>query len=345
MADEPQDPRPDEEDEEDGGGPVKSFLDHLEDLRWTIIKSAVATFIGMVVCLAAANQLMEWLKWPLERSGKYQKRKSDYTLTLLAGTNVIANYHSPSNRIWGFDLGTNHHVVLRMVPIQDDSRIDLDLQVVTNDLRTVLPSAPVTLLNLSPAGGFIVAFQLAIYGGIVLASPFIIYYVASFVVPALKRNEKKYFYRGFVIGTFLFFLGVSFCYFLLMPLALNASRKFSEWLGIDAGQWTAEFYISFVSKFMLGMGLGFEMPVILLALVKIGILDYQKLAGFRRYMIVVNLVLGAVLTTPEVLTQVMMAIPLQILYEITIWIAWYWERRDRKREAALSLSNGERTSA
>ena len=76
------------------------------------------------------------------------------------------------------------------------------------------------------------------------------------------------------------------------------------------------------------------MPVVLLALVKIGILDYAKLKAMRRYMIVINLVLGALLTTPEVFTQVVMAIVLQILYEVSVLIAWYWERRDRKREAA-----------
>ncbi len=64
---------------------------------------------------------------------------------------------------------------------------------------------------------------------------------------------------------------------------------------------------------------------------KIGLLDYKKLAGFRRYMVLINLILGALLTTPEVLTQVMMFLPLQLLYEITIWIAWYWERRDKKK--------------
>jgi sec-independent protein translocase protein TatC len=82
------------------------------------------------------------------------------------------------------------------------------------------------------------------------------------------------------------------------------------------------------------MGVGFQMPVVLLTLVKIGVLSYAMLSKMRRYMIVINLVLGAVLTTPEVLTQVMMAVPLQALYEITVWIAWYWERRDRKREEA-----------
>ena len=107
-----------------------------------------------------------------------------------------------------------------------------------------------------------------------------------------------------------------------MPVALAASQLYSNWLGFSANIWQAEEYISFVSKFILGMGLGFEMPVIILVLVKIGILNYRILAKGRRYMIIVNLILGAVLTTPEVLTQILMAVPLQVLYEITVWVAW-----------------------
>ena len=79
------------------------------------------------------------------------------------------------------------------------------------------------------------------------------------------------------------------------------------------------------------MGLGFELPVVILTLVKIGVVDYQLLSKARRYMIVINLVLGAVLTTPEVITQLVMFVPLQTLYELTVWIAWYWDQPDRGR--------------
>jgi sec-independent protein translocase protein TatC len=116
-----------------------------------------------------------------------------------------------------------------------------------------------------------------------------------------------------------------------MPVALAASQMYSNWLGFGAFQWRAEDYISFVCKFMIGMGLGFEMPVVVLTLVKIGILSYDTLRGARRYMIVINLVLGAVLTTPEVITQLLMFVPLQMLYEVTVWIAWYWDRQEKKR--------------
>jgi sec-independent protein translocase protein TatC len=144
-------------------------------------------------------------------------------------------------------------------------------------------------------------------------------------------KERKYVFRAIFYGGGLFLAGVAFCYFVLMPIALTASQMYSEWLGLGASQWKAEDYISFVCKFMLGMGLGFEMPVVILTLVKIGVLDYATLAKARRYMIVINLFLGAVLTTPEVITQVTMFVPLQGLYELSVWVAWYWDQPDRAK--------------
>jgi sec-independent protein translocase protein TatC len=332
MAEQTDEIRPSIEEEEDGGGEVKSFLEHLEDLRWVIIKSAVVAFIGMVVCLGAGNRLMKLLIWPLERAARVDAGTNRY-LTLLIGTNRIITARLGSNDLGFIGLDTNQHLVLRLTPLPVNTNWVMALQPVTNNVGDILPKTKVNLLNLTPAGGFMVAFQLAVYGGVVLASPFILYYIGQFVIPALRRKEKRYMFRGSLIGTGLFFSGVSFCYFILMPLALNASRAYSNWLGIEADQWTAEAFIGFECKFMLGMGLGFEMPVVMLVLVKLGILDYAKLAAMRKYMIVINLVLGAVLTTPEVLTQVMMAVPLQVLYEISVWIAWYWEWRDKKRQA------------
>jgi sec-independent protein translocase protein TatC len=180
----------------------------------------------------------------------------------------------------------------------------------------------------------------AFYGGLVLAGPFIFYFISAFVFPALRLRERKYVYRGLFVGVGLFLGGVAFCYFVLMPLALSASQLYSQWLGFGSFQWKAEDYISFVCKFMLGMGLGFELPVLILTLVKIGVLDYALLSKSRRYVVVINLILGAVLTTPEVITQLTMFVPLQLLYEISVWVAWYWEQPDRakaRRRLALAL--------
>ena len=336
MANDAEDPRPDLFDAEGEGGPIKSFLEHLEDLRWTMIKSAATIAVGMLLCLIAGNVLIDALKWPLHRAEKMRVNHLQMG-SLKIGTNQIASFPVVDHQVGGLNVGSNRHVIFQLVPMQLGTNSFLGFQVSTNAPGEEELGQPVKLLNFSPVGGFMVALHVSLYGGILLASPFIIYFLGQFILPALKINEKKYILRGFLIGTLLFLSGVAFCYFVLMPLALRASVQYSEWLGFSADNWRAEDYISFVCKFMLGMGLGFELPVVLLILVKIGILNYTRLAAMRRYMIVINLILGAVLTTPEIITQVMMAIPLQILYEISVWIAWYWERQERKQMEAEEL--------
>lgn len=324
MADEPEAERLDEEE----GGPVKSFLEHLEDLRWVLIKCGVAGFVAMVVCLLAGNYLVRFLEWPLERAPTVHSRGT-HAVRLTFGTNQLASFEVRPDDPLAPVVGTNEFVRLEMIPIS----------VGTNTLvgLTALPESrseqrlPVQIVNLSPAGSFVVATKVAFYGGLVVAAPFILYFIAQFVFPALRMNEKKYTFVGLLIGAGLFFMGVSFCYFVLMPLALTASMEYANWLGFAAYQWRAEDYIGFVCKFMLGMGLGFEMPVIVLTLVKIGVLSHKTLAGARRYVIVICFLLGAILTTPEVITQVLMAIPLLFLYEVSVWIAWYWDQKDRAK--------------
>jgi sec-independent protein translocase protein TatC len=194
------------------------------------------------------------------------------------------------------------------------------------------PAGGPGLIYLDPSAPFFSSFHLAFFGGLLLASPFVFYYFGQFLMPALKIREKKYFLRAFVVSLFLFLMGISVAYFVIMPTALKFAQQYAEWMGVSVPYWSAGTYISFVIKFMLGMGLGFLLPVVLLALVKIGILDYRKLASMRRYVIVGNLILGALLTTPEVLTQVVMAVALQLLYEVSVWIAWYWERQEKKTQ-------------
>ena len=323
--------------DEEEGGPVKSFLEHLEDLRWVLIKSVVAVAIFMMVCLIGANYVLAVIKWPLERADKYRK-KADTELSLLVGTNVLTTYPG-TNFFRELGFTNQSRLGFEVMPRLIGSNYVLTLQIVTNEAWLAQVQKHGTILrNLSPVGGFWVAFQVALYGGIVIAAPYLIFVIGQFVVPALKYKEKKHVLRGFAIGTALFMSGVCFCYFALMPMALRASFQYSEWLGFSADEWRAEDYISFVCKFMLGMGLGFELPVVVLTLVKIGVLDHAKLKAMRRYMIVINLFLGAILTTPEVITQVLMFIPLQGLYELSVWIAGYWEKDEQqKRRARVKL--------
>jgi sec-independent protein translocase protein TatC len=319
------------------GGPVKTFLEHLEDFRWVLIKSCVALAVAMLLCLVAGNYVVQVIKWPLTRA-KISYPGTNQIAVVSFGTNHLGNFQLTTEQQKSLNLGTNRFVAVQVEPLTVGTNQILGWRVNTNDANAIADAQRlhVDLINLSPAGGFFVAFQVALYGGAVLASPFIFYFVVAFIFPALKMREQKYVYRGLFFGVGLFLLGISFCYFILMPVALAASQMYSNWLGFGALQWRAEDYIGFVCRFMLGMGLGFELPVVVLTLVKIGVLNYAMLRGMWRYMIVIVLVLGAVLTTPEVFTQILMAVPLYMLYEITVWIAWYWERQEKKRAARES---------
>ena len=324
--------RPAQEEEE--GGPVKPFLDHLEDLRWVIIKSAVALGLAILLCLIAGNYVVTVLKYPLSHA-RTSYPGTNQVLTVLFGTNQVGVFPLNSDQQQSLNLGTNRFVAVRVQPVTIGTNQVLSWQVDSDPaLAQRAQHLRMELVNLSPASGFFVAFQVAFYGGLGLSSPFIFYFIASFIFPALRMKERFYVYRALGFAISLFFIGIAFCYFLLMPLALTASQRYSDWLGFSAFQWKADEYISFVCKFLLGMGLGFEMPVVILTLVKIGVLNYRILSRGRRYMVVINLVLGAVLTTPEVITQIIMFVPLQGLYEISIWITYYWERKQRRKAEA-----------
>ncbi|MGA2243390.1 MAG: twin-arginine translocase subunit TatC [Verrucomicrobiota bacterium] len=336
MADSPQEPEVDAED--DGGGPVKSFLEHLEDFRWLLIKCVATLALTMLVCLVGANYVIGLVKWPLTQA-KARYPGTNQIVSVSFGTNHLGNYPLTPEEQLLLGTGSNRFATVRIEPVRVGTNQVLGWTVPDDPAAIAsMQRMHIDLVNLTPAGGFFVAFQVAFYGGMLLAAPCMLYFIADFVFPALRFKERKYIYRAIFIGGGLFILGVAFCYFILMPVALSASQLYSQWLGLGALQWRAEEYISFVCKFMLGMGLGFELPVVILTLVKIDILSYSTLRKMWRYMIVICLVLGAFLTTPEVITQILMAGPLYLLYEVTVWIAWYWEQPDRaKARRALFL--------
>lgn len=315
---------------DDDGGPVKTFLEHLEDFRWVLVKCSIALGLSMLVCLIAANYVIGIVKWPMTRA-TVQYPGTNQIASVSFGTNHLGNFQLTPAESQSLGLGSNRFVAVVVEPtLVGTNRVIGWRTDDSPDATRFAHHLNIELINLSPVGGFFVAFQASLYGGMVLAAPFLLFIIAGFIFPALKVKERKYVYRALFIGGGLFAVGVAFCYFVLMPIALSASQMYSNWLGFGASQWRAEDYISFVCRFMLGMGLGFELPVVILTLVKIGVLNYGILSRARRYMVVINLVLGAVLTTPEVVTQVLMFVPLQFLFEITVWISWYWEHPNRQ---------------
>ncbi|MFM7100155.1 MAG: twin-arginine translocase subunit TatC, partial [Verrucomicrobiota bacterium] len=233
----------------------------------------------------------------------------------------------------GFPLAsTNEDTFLRLAPLQVGTNWILGLAPDTNPPPASAYRNPVTLSILGPAKAFAVLMEVAVYGGFVLATPFILFFLGQFILPAMHIHEKRLMFKVAGAGTGLFMLGVAFCYFLILVICLSTTQTFTRWLGFSADLWSADEYISFVCWFMLGMGLAFQLPLVLLTLVRLGILTPRKLSEFRMYFVVGILVLAAFITPDgSPITLLLLAGPLLILYELSVLIAKFWEIRDRRR--------------
>jgi sec-independent protein translocase protein TatC len=179
---------------------------------------------------------------------------------------------------------------------------------------------PTTLISLSPTENFATYFRVALFAGLALAMPVILYEIYAYVDPALLPKERRFIrFMGLpVIG--LFIAGMLFCYFVLLPNAIKFLINFGD--EVIKNQLRAADYISFVTIFILGMGLIFEVPVAIFALVKIHVITRQWLAKQRRYAVLVAFVIAAVITpTPDPFNQTLVAIPMYLLFEMGLFVA------------------------
>lgn len=181
------------------------------------------------------------------------------------------------------------------------------------------------LPTLSPAGGFAVAMKVSLGCALVLSFPVLLYLAGDFLLPALTKKERRYFSPALVAGAVLFYAGMALCYFVTMPWALQFFWKFNDVMGIE-NLWTINEYVKFTTRLLIAFGVVFEMPLVILFLVKIGVVDHGVLRRNRRYAIVIAFVVAAVLTPPDIVTQLIMAVPLVLLYELCVWGARMMEK-------------------
>lgn len=238
----------------------KPFLEHIEDLRGTIIKMAIALAAAMGICFAFRSTLADIVQGPL---------------------------------------------------------------------RAVDPERAANLQSLGVADSFTISLELAFYGGIILAFPFLLYFLAEFVLPALTPKEKRMLYPAAFIGFGLFLAGVAFSYFVVLPQTLVFFFQDAQSMNWQP-TWTVREYYSFTTQFVIAFGLAFELPVVVLMLVKLGIVDTELLQRTRAFAVIVIFILAAIITpTSDILTLVLMGAPMYLLYEACILISWIMERRSR----------------
>jgi len=183
---------------------------------------------------------------------------------------------------------------------------------------------------LSPTEGFMMAMNLTLTTAVILSFPLLMYFILQFILPGLKSEEKKVLWPALAIGAGLFLTGVSFAYFVVLPRALDFFYHFNTALGFS-NVWRVNEYTKFASRFVLLFGVAFELPVVVMGLVKLDFLNYKLMSTTRRYAIVVIAIFAAVVTpTPDPGTMLIMAGPLYILYEICIFLAKMIEKKDRE---------------
>jgi sec-independent protein translocase protein TatC len=195
-----------------------------------------------------------------------------------------------------------------------------------------LGTVPLNIINIEMSGQFNTHVYVSMMAALVLAFPYLLWEIWSFIRPALLPKEKKYSRGAVVYSTVLFFLGMLFSYFFIVPLTINFFASYQVSSSVS-NTITLSSYINTVVSVTLLCGLVFELPIIVFFLTNVGILTPTLLKKSRKYVLIILLTIAAILTPPDVISQILVTIPLMGLYEISVLISG---RMYKKRSARLA---------
>lgn len=350
------------------GASEKPFMEHLEDLRDVIVKIVITLVIATIGCYLFRGTLIDLLRQPMEKVWtNIQIEKLPETITpdlweqakmaadAASGlspdqqTHLYQQFDNEKLRFYA-QTATYYRTTLLIEKDEDNKKRkafvkdfpDIDQEM--KDLLLVLlekqPSAAlnakgsvVYMQSLKPTETFMLAIKLSVFAGIIISFPFLLYFILQFVLPGLKENERKALWPALFIGFGLFLLGVFFCYFLVLPKALDFFFTYSAGMGVE-NEWRIGDYITFTTQFTLIFGLAFELPVVVMTLVKMGLLSYQTMSNTRSYAVLTIFLVGAIITpTGDALTLSLLAVPMCLLYEMCIWLAYFNQKKERAAEA------------
>lgn len=259
-------------------GKKMSFLDHLEELRWRLVRMAISIVTVAIV-------------------------------------------------LWVFQEWIMDHLFLSM---KDPSFISF--RIICEYLNVCVDAIPVNLQSMTVSGQFAYALMMSIMGGIVVSFPFIFYQIWAFVKPGLKQNEKSV-AKGIVLYvSLLFFLGIAFGYFVIAPLSIQFFGSYQISKSIE-NIFTINSYMSTILSTVFYTGLLFLLPVVAYLFTKLGVITPDFLRKYRKHAIIAILILSAIITPPDLISQVIVGIPIVLLYEIGILVS---ARVDKKMKNQLS---------
>lgn len=349
----------------------KPFLDHLEDLRVMVTRIVITLLISMIVCFTFQKDLMAIIRKPVDEvmkvhqasllpdkidSEKWEAAKkierAAVALEPALGEKLLARFDAETLRL------VNIVRLLRAAAVLPEDQRSAFLTAAGADDPTakdvlymlekgaspdVDSRGNLQIMSvLNPTEPFMLSMKLAFFAGIVLSFPLLLMYILQFVLPGLHQHERKVLWPALAIGFGLFLVGVCFAYFVVLPRALVF---FFEW-GLEMGvsnDWRIGLYVTFATQFTLLFGLSFELPVVVMVFVKLGLLSYETMSRTRPHAILAIVVIAAVITpTPDAFTLILMAGPMIVLYEICIWMAYFDHRKSLRAEEAEERERMER---
>lgn len=260
-----------------------SFLDHLEDLRWHLIRSTIAVILLAIAAFFAKDFIFDVLIF-----GPKNPDFPTYRLLCELATNM----------------GLEDSFCFTEVQFRIQSR--------------------------TMSGQFSAHIWTSVLAGFIIAFPYVLYEFWKFISPGLKENERKN-SRGFIlVASFLFFLGVLFGYYIVTPLSINflGSYRVSDQVFND---FDLSSYIELVRASVIACGLIFELPILVFFLTKIGLITPQFLKKYRKFALILVLIIAAIITPPDIASQVIVSLPILILYELSIVIS-HWVVRSQERK-------------
>ena len=261
-----------------------SFLNHLEELRWLLVRSSVA-----IVIMASLTYFI-----------------SDYLFDT-----IIFGPTRPSFFTYRFFCDLSHQLGFA------DSICITEL--------------PFIIQNTEMEGQVNMFVWMCLLAGFILSFPYILWQIWNFISPALYEKERKNAKLFIFISSLLFFLGVLFGYFVVIPMSVNFLATFTV-SDMVKNQFTLDSYIGMVKTSIIASGLFFELPIIIYFLTKLGLVSPEFLRKYRRYAIVIVLIIAAIVTPPDVVSQTIVAIPMLIIFELSVIISSIVYKRKLKRE-------------
>jgi len=263
--------------------PEMSFLDHLEDLRWHLIRAVIAIVVAGSIAFLLKGFIFDVLLFGPSRGDFF-----------------------------------SYDMLCRI-----SSSLGLDAGFCFDEM-------PFRIQSRTMGGQFSAHVWTSITAGFIIAFPYVIYQFWQFVSPAMHDNERKH-AKGFIfITSLLFFIGVIFGYYVVTPLSINFLGKYqvSEAVFND---FDLSSYIGLVRASVLASGLIFELPIVIYFLTRVGVVTPQFLKKYRKYALVIVLILSAIITPPDIVSQIIVAIPVLILYEVSILISKVIYKQEQRK--------------